>query len=334
MSGFPIEAVLFIFLICIGIAVARLRDLLAAAMLTGMFSLVSACLFTLMDAVDVAFTEAAVGAGISTVLILGTLALTDATEKRPPKRWLPLIVVLLTGGALIYGTLDMPAYGDPNAIIHLYAAPDFIAGTQNEFGIPNIVTAILGSYRGYDTFGETTVIFAASVGVLLLLVPTWSVQAPPVDEEALPADKKPQAMREKAILRTVSKALIPFIMLFGLYVQFHGDYGPGGGFQAGVIFAAGFVLYGLIFGLDRLKAAIPPRAVETALALGVLLYGGVGVWAMLNGGTFLDYHVLDANDPKHGLHLGLLLIEGGVGLTVTSAMTAIFYAFAGRRGRT
>ena len=90
MSGFPIEAVLFIFLVCLAVAVARLRDLLAAAMLTGMFSLISACLFTLMDAVDVAFTEAAVGAGISTVLILGTLALTDATEKRPKKRWLPL----------------------------------------------------------------------------------------------------------------------------------------------------------------------------------------------------------------------------------------------------
>lgn len=334
MSGFPVEIVLFVFLLVLGIAVARIRDLFAATMITGMFSLISACLFTLMDAVDVAFTEAAVGAGISTVLILGTLALTNTQEKRPPKRWLPLIVVLITGGALIYGTLDMPAYGDPNAVIHQYAAPDFIRGTKEEFGIPNIVTAILGSYRGYDTFGETTVIFTASVGVLLLLVPMWSRQSPAVDESEIADEKKPQRMREKAILRVVSGALIPFILLYGLYVQFHGDYGPGGGFQAGVIFAAGFILYGLIFGLDRLKAAIPPSWVETGLAIGVLLYGGVGFWAMQAGGTFLDYHVLDPHDPTHGLHLGLLLIEGGVGLTVASAMTVIFYAFAGRGGRT
>jgi multicomponent Na+:H+ antiporter subunit B len=334
VSGFPVEVVLFAFLICLGVVITRLRDLLAATMLTGMFSLISACLFTLMDAVDVAFTEAAVGAGISTVLILGTLALTNATEKEPPKRWLPLIVVLITGGALIYGTLDMPAYGDPLAPIHGYLAQDFVEGTRDEFGIPNIVTAVLGSYRGYDTFGETTVIFTASVGVLLLLVPLWSVQAPAVDEDELSESQAPQRMREKAILREVSKALIPFILLFALYVQFHGDYGPGGGFQAGVIFAAGLVLYGLIFGLDRLKAAVPPNLVEIGLALGVLLYGGVGVWAMVEGGTFLDYHVLDHHSPQHGLHLGLLLIEAGVGLTVASAMTAIFYAFAGRRGRT
>ena len=249
------------------------------------------------------------------------------------KRWLPLIVVLLTGGALLYGTLDMPAYGDPSAPIHGHMAPEQIAGTQNEFGIPNIVTAILGSYRGYDTFGETTVIFAASVGVLLLLVPVWSTQTSPLVEGESTESGTSQRMKDKAILRIVSKALIPFIFLFGLYVQFHGDYGPGGGFQAGVIFAAGFVLYGIIFGLDRLKAAIPPRVVEFGLALGVLLYGGVGIWAMFKGGAFLDYHVLDSHDPTHGLHLGLLLIEGGVGITVTSAMTAIFYAFAGRRGR-
>jgi multicomponent Na+:H+ antiporter subunit B len=334
VSGFPIEVVLFTFLVCLGVVIARLRDLLAAAMLTGMFSLISACLFTLMDAVDVAFTEAAVGAGISTVLLLSTLALTDLTEKLKPRRWLPLIVVLITGAALIYGTLDMPAYGDPGAPIHSYLAQDFIEGTRDEFGIPNIVTAILGSYRGYDTFGETTVIFTASVGVLLLLVPMWSVQAPAVDEAELFEGEIPQRMRDKAIVREVSKALIPFILLFALYVQFHGDYGPGGGFQAGVIFAAGLILYGIIFGLDRLKAAVPPLLVETGLALGVLLYGGVGVWSMVEGGTFLDYHVLDHHDPQHGLHLGLLLIEAGVGLTVSSAMTAIFYAFAGRRGRT
>lgn len=165
----PIEIILFGFLIVMGIFIARQADLFAAAMMTGIFSLVSAGLFTLMDAVDVAFTEAAVGAGISTVLILGTLSLTSKREFQQPFRWTPLLIVVITGAALIYGTVDMPMYGDPQAPIHLHVAPQYIEGTGSIFHIPNIVTAVLGSYRGYDTFGETTVIFAATVGVLLLL---------------------------------------------------------------------------------------------------------------------------------------------------------------------
>jgi len=177
---FPIEALLFLFLLATAVVIARLRDLFAAAMLTGMFSLLSAGLFTLMDAVDVAFTEAAVGAGISTVLMLGTLALTAKQENQQPTRILPFVVVLLTGSALVYGTLDMPPYGSPgtgpdpaagNAVIHHHVAPDYIKGTEKEFGLPNIVTAVLASYRGYDTLGETAVIFTAAIGVLLLLVP-------------------------------------------------------------------------------------------------------------------------------------------------------------------
>lgn len=166
----PIEFLLFVFLIAIAVVIVRLRHLFAAAMLTGIFSLLSAGLFTLMDAVDVAFTEAAVGAGISTILFLGTLALTTHSEKHQPTRVLPFLVVLLMGAALFVGTLDMPAYGDPNAPVHLYLAPDYIAGTEVEFGIPNIVTAVLGSYRGFDTLGETAVIFAAAAGVMTLLV--------------------------------------------------------------------------------------------------------------------------------------------------------------------
>jgi len=142
---------------------------------------------------------------------------------------------------------------------------------------------------------------------------------------------EPQRMREKVVLRVVAQFLIPFILLFGLYVQFHGDYGPGGGFQAGVIFAAGFVLYGLIFGVDHLQEVVPPRFVEVGLALGLLVYAGVGIATLLLQANFLDYKVLDSHDPMHGLHLGILLVEFGVGVTVTFAMLAIFQAFAGRR---
>jgi len=137
-------------------------------------------------------------------------------------------------------------------------------------------------------------------------------------------------VREMLVLRVVGKALVPFILIFALYVQFHGDYGPGGGFQAGVIFAAGLILHALIFGLEALRRAIPQVAVEIGVALGALLYAGVGLFSMLKGGSFLDYDVLDAHDAVHGQHLGILLVELGVGITVTSVMLAIYYSFAGR----
>jgi len=139
-------------------------------------------------------------------------------------------------------------------------------------------------------------------------------------------------MRHQSILRIVSKLLIPYILLFALYVQFHGDYGPGGGFQAGVIFAAAFILYGLVFGLEPARRAAPPALIERTAALGVLLYTGVGVVAMLRGGAFLEYGALE-HDAVHGQHHGILLVEAGVGITVASVMILIFFAFAGRGQR-
>lgn len=141
-------------------------------------------------------------------------------------------------------------------------------------------------------------------------------------------------MKQYSILRVVSKLLIPYILLFGLYVQFHGDYGPGGGFQAGVIFAAGIILYGLVFGLKASRRVAPPFLMETLISVGVLIYAGTGIAAMISGGNFLDYSALDHHHPQHGQHLGILLVELGVGLTVASVMICIFYSFAGReRGK-
>ena len=165
-----IDITLLAFLAVTALAVLRLRNLFAVVMLLGIYSLLSAALFVDLDAVDVAFTEAAVGAGITTVLLLSTLTLTSRTEKNPSQRTiLPLFVVLATGAALIYGTLDMPAFGDPMAPIHQHVAPRYLEDSPRETGVPNVVTAVLASLRGYDTLGETTVIFTAGVGVLLLL---------------------------------------------------------------------------------------------------------------------------------------------------------------------
>ena len=137
-------------------------------------------------------------------------------------------------------------------------------------------------------------------------------------------------MDDRVILRVGGKILIGFILIFALYVQFHGDYGPGGGFQAGVIFAAGFVLYGLIYGLPNLIKVLPPWVPYLCGAAGVMIYAGVGFVTLGLGGNFLDYGVL-AHDPKHGQHYGILMIEFGVLTTVFGVMVGLFYAFAGRR---
>lgn len=165
---------LLAYLAAIAIAIVRLRSLFAVVMLSGIYSLLSACLFVVLDAVDVAFTEAAVGAGISTVLMLGTLALTGEREKPPTHATLlPLAVVALTGATLIYGTLDMPRYGDPGAPIHHHVVPRYLEDSAHEIGVPNVVTSVLASYRGYDTMGELAVIFTAGIGVMILLGSVW-----------------------------------------------------------------------------------------------------------------------------------------------------------------
>ena len=165
-----VNVLLLAFMAIVALAVAVMRSLFAALMVSGFFSLLSAGMFLLLDAVDVAFTEAAVGAGIATVLGIGTLVLTktDTAKPGPISPW-PILIVVLTGGVLIYGTLDMPRYGDPQAPVHQHVAPRYIHDSGEEVGVPNMVTAVLASYRGYDTLGETTVIFAAGVSVLILL---------------------------------------------------------------------------------------------------------------------------------------------------------------------
>jgi len=164
-----IDVLLLTLLVIVAVSVLRMRTLLGVAMLMGFYSFLSAGWMLILDAPDVAFTEAAVGAGISTIVVLITLSLTTVRAKRPEKRPIvPLVVVVLTGAALVYGTLDMPRFGDPEAEMHRVGYA-YLERTPKEIDVPNVVTAVLASYRGYDTLGETTVVFTAGVGVLLLL---------------------------------------------------------------------------------------------------------------------------------------------------------------------
>jgi len=212
--------------------------------------------------------------------------------------------------------------GSVSAPIHQFVAPHYINNSMQEIGIPNIVTSILASYRGYDTLGEVTVIFTAGIGVLTLLM-RLNQSTREIEQNT------PAALHKHLILRVITKMLIPVILLFALYVQFHGDYGPGGGFQAGIIFSSGFILYAMIFGLNAALQVINLNLLRLLAAVGVLLYGSVGIVSMLNHGSFLNYSKL-LEDSVAGQHLGILLIELGVGITVSSVMMIIFFTFTGR----
>ena len=313
-------------LVITALAIVRSESLFAAVILTGIFSLLMAANFFLLDAADVALTEAAIGAGISTVLFLGALALTGERERGgSTNRLLALGVVTITTLIVIYATFDKPRLGDPEAPVQTHVAPWYLEKTPEFIDIPNAVTAVLGSFRGYDTLGEVFVVFTAGIGVLFLLSASTARRR----EESEQSLEPNPGLRHYLVPRIVGRMLIPFIFLFGLYVQFHGEYGPGGGFQAGAILAAAVILYALLEGESQALRAIPMSVLKWLVAGGALLYGAVGVAGMLLGGNFLDYSVL-ASDPVKGQQIGIILIELGVGITVTGVLLCVFHAFAAR----
>ena len=301
------------------------HSLVAAIMLAGFFSLLMAAIFFLLDAVDVAFAEAAVGAGVTTMLLLATVGLTVQREKRLPRpQWIPLLVTVAVAGLLGYGTFDLPPLGDPAAPANTHVAPRYIDLAEVETGVPNMVTAVLASYRGYDTLGELVVIFTAGLGVVLLL----GLQGAGTGSHA--GGEGETRMTHHVILRVVAKLIIPFILLFALYVQFHGESGPGGGFQAGVLFATALILYALVYGTAAARLVAQPRLLFTLMAAGVLLYVVTGLMSLPYGANFLDYGIF-AGHFTAGQLVGIFLVEFGVGISVAATMIAIYLAIGERR---
>lgn len=395
-----IDTLLLLLVTVTAVAIIEVRNLYASAMLTSVYSLLMALVWVNMHSMDVAFTEAAVGGGISTILLIGTLVHT-AREEKPLKRRVhgkALALTALCGAALIYGTFDMPRFGDPKAPIHHFRVPEMMAQTvgfanstagkqappegfdpleyrsfngavpsvpvdpadtawretsvlaqhgimlpkvnghalhpaepghhlhpPDDFNghVPNSVTSLLAAYRGYDTMFETTVIFTAGVSLILLL-------RRPRREGYL---QRSAPLADQAILRVVSKMAIPFILLFGLYVITHGELGPGGGFQGGVVVACAFILFALIFGRPALYRVLPPPVCDLLTGLGVLMYSGTGLACLLLGGNFLDYAMLDPISPGDGEALGMTLVEYGVGITVSMVMLTIFNQLAEERSK-
>jgi multicomponent Na+:H+ antiporter subunit B len=311
-------------LLVTALGIIRTKNLFVAAMLMSIFSLLMAANFFILDAADVALTEAAVGAGVTTVIFLSALRLTSQYERGTVafSRRIALVVVTVTTCLLIYGTYDKPSLGDPNAPIHQHVAPYYLENTEELMGFPNVVTAILSSFRGYDTLGEVFVVFVAAIGVMFILdARKGTGSGYEMSEE--------KGLKHHLIPRAVGGLIIPFMLLFGLYVQFHGEYGPGGGFQAGAIVATAFILYAILEG-ERTALKAFSRKAQTALIVGgASLYGAVGVVCMFKGGTFLDYSVL-LDDPVAGRQAGIIIIELGVGMAVCGALLSIFHAFAAR----
>ena len=331
MTEFLINAILLVYLAILAVAIYRDDNLFSATMLMGIYSLLCAAIFVVMDAVDVAFTEAAVGAGISTILILAALSLSDYKEADQPvikksrmQSFVALCIVFTLGALLAFGFHDIPSYGQQDVPAYQGVAQHYIHQSEREIGLSNMVTAILASYRGYDTLGEVTVIFTAGITVLAAL--GYGLENKSEQKQInLPVNV---GLKKYIVLRVVSRMLIPYILLFALYVQFHGDFGPGGGFQAGVIMASGIILHILFYGHKQTQKVISPQLTCYLMAVGVLIFAGTGITCMLKGGNFLDYSVLDMVDPIHGQHLGILLIEFGVGLTVAAVMLSMFYSFS------
>lgn len=179
-----VMAVLLTLLAAVTIAIARQRNMFGVVIMASIYSFLMASLMIVLDAVDVAMTEASVGAGVSTVILLTTLYLTGSMEY-PQRRSvaIPLFVSIVVGAALVWGTIGLPAFGISNAPIHEHVAPTYIDFSRKHDMPPNMVTAVLADFRGFDTLGETTVVFTAGIGVLLLLQGGWRMGASRREEE-------------------------------------------------------------------------------------------------------------------------------------------------------
>ncbi len=259
-----------------------------------------------------------------------------------------LLLTLLTGGALLYVSLDFPAWGDPHSPASEHLSPYFIEHTMDDTSVPNIVTAVLADYRSFDTMFETAVVFTAAMACFLLLrlrrtreeqnyalfrhqetgivlrfentesLPDGSGEFRRIDRSWIPYD---------IITSTVARLIIPFIQLYALYVIAHGHHSPGGGFQGGVVLGAALILLGLTFDLRELINRISEKAAGVLVTSGVLLFAGVGALCMIYGDNFLDYGALApllGVTPVFARSLSILIVEVGVAMTVMATMVMIY----------
>ncbi len=262
-----------------------------------------------------------------------------------------LMLTVLLGGLLIYCSLEFPLWGDPNSPASTHVSPYYIEHSLKDTSVPNIVTAILADYRGYDTMFETIVIFTAGVACIFLLRTFKTVEPDIRLYRHIPTGitlriekggKFPEDSRDferldtvwipyGLIVKTTCRLVIPFIQIFALYVIAHGHYSPGGGFQGGVIMGASMVLFAIAFDLRSAIRHVSERLVTVSCALGVFIYAGTGALCMLLGKNYLDFSALAeilGVDPVTARSHGILIVEIGVGIVVMAVMVILYYILA------
>ncbi len=262
-----------------------------------------------------------------------------------------LILVVILGSVLIYGSLEFPPWGDPASPASSHVSPYYIEKSVEDTSVPNLVTAVLADYRGYDTMFETIVIFTAGIACIFLLrifrkeetetrlyrhIPTGitlrieksgkfpekSAAFERIDSVWVPHD---------LIVKTTCRLIVPFIQIFALYVIAHGHHSPGGGFQGGVILGAAMILYAVAFNLRSATRRMGERLTVLLCTLGVFIYAGTGVLCMLLGLNYLDYSALAGVlgvDPVTARSHGILIVEIGVGIAVMAVMVTLYYNLA------
>jgi multicomponent Na+:H+ antiporter subunit B len=260
-------------------------------------------------------------------------------------RILAFIIVCLTGALLLYGTGEFPDWGDPTSPASMHLSNDYIEKIVEQTQVPNLVTAVLADYRGFDTMFETAVVFCAGLACFLLLrdfrekkehyyrhTATGVILHVKDSKKRLALGKEFEHMDKNwvpsdLIIRTVCRILVPFIQIYAMYVVAHGDFSPGGGFQGGVIFGSSLILLAISYDLKTLLSRIKEKVLGIYAAIGVLIYVGIGAICMPMGGNFLDYSALAPlipGDPHHIRALGMLGVEIGVGIAVTAVMVIIY----------
>jgi multicomponent Na+:H+ antiporter subunit B len=261
------------------------------------------------------------------------------------------MLAIFLGGLLIYGTFEFPLWGDPAAPASTHVSPYYIENTLKDTSVPNIVTAVLADYRGYDTMFETVVIFTAGIACIFLLRTYKTVEPDIRLYRHIPTGitlriekggKFPEDLRHferldsawvpyDLIVRTTCRLVIPFIQIFALYVIAHGHYSPGGGFQGGVIMGASLVLFAIAFNLRSAIRRMSERVTMLLAALGLGIYAGIGILCMLFEKNYLDYSALAnilALDPLSARSHGILMVEIGVGIVVMAVMVMLYYTLA------
>jgi len=262
-----------------------------------------------------------------------------------------LVLVIILGSVLIYGSLEFPPWGDPASPASSHLSPYYIEKSLEDTSVPNLVTAVLADYRGYDTMFETIVIFAAGMACIFLLRSSGKEESGTRLYRHIPTGitlriEKKSAFPEKSeaferidsvwvphdlIVKTTCRLIVPFIQIFGLYVIAHGHHSPGGGFQGGVILGAALILFAISFNLRSAIRRMGERLTLMLSTLGVFIYAGTGVVCMLVGMNYLDYSALAAMlgvDPVTARSHGILVVEIGVGIAVMSVMVTLYYNLA------